>query len=289
MGVAKVFFVFLTPNSLDSDWIFFEAGYAYRKDIRVIPIGFIDVDLGNLPPPLGLLQGFNVTSSEGLNNLIAVVNKEFTHSHGLSFADVEFNELLTTYRIGTDGALKIAGGVVRDIKLSISVREGFQVPPVASLKTIAEILAKHKVEHVAHDRLVLCHGAKFTIPTNVAPEHLEIDLDPLSAPRLCPILEEAFRTILIKGISAAPFHFMVDKNLANVSDAHKITSRLYGTMVTLGEIEDWFTYHFKTIKFCVDHRLVSCTCCGERIAFEEMVELLNLLFERRVIGVAQNE
>ena len=55
---ARVMLVFLTPDSLKSQWIYFEAGFAYSKAIRVVPIGALGVDLSQLHPPLSLLQGF---------------------------------------------------------------------------------------------------------------------------------------------------------------------------------------------------------------------------------------
>jgi hypothetical protein len=48
---ARLFFVFLTPSSLFSTWIFFEAGYAHNGDIKVIPVGCFDIDLGEVPSP----------------------------------------------------------------------------------------------------------------------------------------------------------------------------------------------------------------------------------------------
>ncbi len=73
--------VFVTPNSLRSNWIFFESGFVYGKKTRVVPVGFLGVDLAALSPPLSLLQGFNITSEEGLNNILALTNEVFQHSH----------------------------------------------------------------------------------------------------------------------------------------------------------------------------------------------------------------
>ncbi len=78
---AKLMFVFITPNSLGSNWLFFESGYAYSKGIRVIPIGMFGLDLDTIPPPLNLLQGFNITSKEGLNNILSMCS----HTTFLSF------------------------------------------------------------------------------------------------------------------------------------------------------------------------------------------------------------
>ncbi|WP_163935923.1 toll/interleukin-1 receptor domain-containing protein [Paraferrimonas sp. SM1919] len=74
---ARIMLVFVSPLSMASSWIYFEAGYSYSKDVRVIPIGICGIDVGQLRPPLNLLQGFNISNSEGLNNLITVINREF--------------------------------------------------------------------------------------------------------------------------------------------------------------------------------------------------------------------
>lgn len=86
LGNAKIMFVFVTPNSINSDWIYFEAGYAYSKGIEVIPVG-IGVHIGELNPPLNLLQGFDVLSYDSMNNFISIINKRFS----LSFKK-EFNQ-----------------------------------------------------------------------------------------------------------------------------------------------------------------------------------------------------
>ena len=46
---AAVMVVFVTPNSLRSNWLFFESGFVYAKKIRVVPVGFLGVDLAGLP------------------------------------------------------------------------------------------------------------------------------------------------------------------------------------------------------------------------------------------------
>lgn len=77
LQTAKLMFVFITPASLESGWIYFETGYAYAKGIKVVPVG-INVSIGNLKPPINMLQGFDITSGESLNNLITIINREFS-------------------------------------------------------------------------------------------------------------------------------------------------------------------------------------------------------------------
>jgi len=59
---SKIMFVFISPNSIHSNWIYFESGFSYSKGVKVIPIGINGVDVGKLAPPISLLQGFNISS-----------------------------------------------------------------------------------------------------------------------------------------------------------------------------------------------------------------------------------
>lgn len=89
---AQLMFVFITPNSIKSDWIFFESGFGYAKNVKVIPIG-LNVDISTLNPPLNLLQGFNLSSSEGLNNIIKVINDYCNTQFKEDFTDTDFIKL----------------------------------------------------------------------------------------------------------------------------------------------------------------------------------------------------
>ena len=96
LNEAKIMFIFVTQNSLLSNWIYFEAGFAYSKGLEVIPVG-IGVDIALLKPPLSLLQGFNITSADSLNNIITTLNKKFDFSYKTSFSDDDYRLLLAAY------------------------------------------------------------------------------------------------------------------------------------------------------------------------------------------------
>lgn len=92
LNEAIIMYVFITPNSIKSDWIYFESGYAYSKKVRVIPIGF-GVDISELRPPLNLLQGFNLTSFEGLNNIVKIINDECQTKFSEDFQESDYLKL----------------------------------------------------------------------------------------------------------------------------------------------------------------------------------------------------
>ena len=93
LQVAKIMFVFVTENSLSSGWIYFEAGFAYSKGIQVIPVG-IGVDIGSLKPPLNLLQGFNITSGDSLNNFISIINDAFNYTFTETFTESDYHAII---------------------------------------------------------------------------------------------------------------------------------------------------------------------------------------------------
>ena len=90
---AKLAFVFLTPNSVGSPWVAFEAGFMHSKKIKVIPVALPGIELGQVAPPVGLLQGFNMHSHETMNNVFEILNHEFQHQHKGSFTADDFRKL----------------------------------------------------------------------------------------------------------------------------------------------------------------------------------------------------
>ena len=87
-------FVFVTEKSVASGWIYFEAGYAYSKGVHVIPVG-VGVNVGDLKAPLNLLQGFNITSADSLNNFLTIINREFNYSFLAQFTPQDYDEVIS--------------------------------------------------------------------------------------------------------------------------------------------------------------------------------------------------
>jgi TIR domain len=96
---AKLAFLLLTTNSVDSTWVAFEACFMHAKDIRVIPVALPGLDLGQVPPPIGLLQGFNMHSHDAMNNFFEILNQEFQHQHKPTFTNDDYQKLF-----GSDSA-----------------------------------------------------------------------------------------------------------------------------------------------------------------------------------------
>lgn len=93
LSQAKLMFVFLSPQSADSKWIHFEAGCAYAKDIRVVPVCLPGIDLNRITPPLNLLQGFNLHSHEAIGNIVRICNERFDVKIDESFKHDDFDNI----------------------------------------------------------------------------------------------------------------------------------------------------------------------------------------------------
>jgi len=90
---AKLMFVFVTPNSLNSKWIYFESVFSCAKKINVVPVG-LGVDIALIGEPLSKLMGFNVNSADSLNNIIATINHDANRKAALEFTTDDYMHLI---------------------------------------------------------------------------------------------------------------------------------------------------------------------------------------------------
>lgn len=120
---AKIMFVFVTENSLPSGWIYFETGFAYNKGIKVIPVG-IGVDIGALKAPLNLLQGFNITSGDSLNNFVTVVNREFDYKFPEQFTADDYQSVVQ-YAIAPEDRGYSFDRIVRSVDFRLRATETY--------------------------------------------------------------------------------------------------------------------------------------------------------------------
>jgi hypothetical protein len=90
---TTIMFVFATENSIRSGWIYFEAGFAYSKGIKVVPVG-LGVSINDLKAPLSLLQGFDIESADSMNNIIAIINREFDYRFSEAFSPSDYQEII---------------------------------------------------------------------------------------------------------------------------------------------------------------------------------------------------
>ncbi|NMC12253.1 MAG: toll/interleukin-1 receptor domain-containing protein [Chloroflexi bacterium] len=112
---TSLMFVFISLNSLNSKWLYFESGYACSRGIDVVPIGILGFDLDGLTPPLSLLQGFNVSNTKSLGNIIDKINSTYKTKFSKEFTEEQYSRIFEN-----ESALKV---LLPDCKIRFVISE----------------------------------------------------------------------------------------------------------------------------------------------------------------------
>jgi hypothetical protein len=143
LAKAKLMFVFLSPKSVDSKWIHFEAGCAYAKEIQVVPVCLPGIDLNRITPPLSLLQGFNLHSFGSMGNLSRICNEVFAMKMNESFSEADFDSVMSS-------SMTFSAGVFGDLTWAInavSIESETKLPPrdSSSFSGLRDICQKARI------------------------------------------------------------------------------------------------------------------------------------------------
>jgi hypothetical protein len=286
---TKLMFVFVSPNSLKSNWIYFEAGYSYSKGIKVIPIGILGIDIGQLAPPINLLQGFNITSFEGLNNLITIINREFSTSFLEDFNIDDYEGLVskTNIQINTNPNLNNIDYFKTEFSSKLTDnkhKESAFIDVCAYLKT-TEI--KHSID--GKNRIYF-HGMVLSKNS----EGFEFKIDQLKLEENFEIISSLINIVYEKKVEHywMAVHFL-DKIELLTTD-FKLTSRLSNMGIEMSSrIPKFFEY--KNISFTLDDESTNIPRSkaeGKRLRIvydfksfqtKEVYEIIDLLIEQKII------
>ncbi|MBN8460786.1 MAG: toll/interleukin-1 receptor domain-containing protein [Verrucomicrobia bacterium] len=151
---SALMFSFLSPVSTGSAWINFEAGYAYARGVKVVPVAIMGKDLNALNPPLSLLQGFNLKSHEGMNNILSVINATFSTSYPLSFNEDDYAGLFPAREKAATESFGSAAPYVTRVTM--------------------EILADEKAWESLRGEVIRQHGSVFSDGSKFAVSGLEV-------------------------------------------------------------------------------------------------------------------
>ena len=282
MKQSKIMLVFLSPMSLQSHWIYFEAGYAYRRDIRVVPLGILGIDLEAVGPPLSLLQGFNIKSADGLNNIIALINETFDYSHEESFTQEEYNEIFAGDQIFGKGALGEYAFTVDEIKIGLHWNARIDFGRIPELFDGAGI----QYQEWRKDRWI--HASGLSLYHYPSGDGIEAQLDPNLTALTLGILDDIVKNLCEEQPDSYSLKVIFMPWVKCETKKHKQTARLYGTGVALGEKDNFvfgetaFTIHGppqeSEAKVYLEIRYN-----GTMLSDVPLGDLLNILFEHRVL------
>jgi hypothetical protein len=284
---AKVMFVFVSPDSLHSDWLFFESGYAYSRDIEVVPVGFMGVDLTVLPPPLGLLQGFNVFSAEGLNNIVAQVNKKLGHTHAPCFSDQDYKDICRAVPSASNTVLGKFGQFVDSITVFLR-QSTLSCATFESIDRAEAALKRQKTKYrrVGKDFMEL-HGMTFSaeVPENDPLNcGLLIRLDPGVADVNLPIVQDIANDVCKARNRGIHMQLEMNSLIRSERARYRLTGRLHGTgtkVIADDRLERGNLRFFP--HGASGNVLLNIDLLSNSVPPSEVGELIELLFEKRVL------
>lgn len=146
--------VFLSRASVTSRWIHFEAGFAYAKGVRVVPVAFAGINIAALQPPISLLQGLTLRGADGLNKVVALINQQFDLRFSEDFTADDYAQIFGATESESNPYAAIE--FVREIELSVPG------DPSRLLSAVATAFTAAGVEYAVDDTDVRAFGATFT-------------------------------------------------------------------------------------------------------------------------------
>lgn len=223
---AALTFVFISPEALASNWIQFEAGLSYGRGISVVPVGIKGIDVARLDPPLSLLQGFNLSSENGMNNIISVVNKKLSSSYPEDFTEDSFHQLTSSIQ-EKKSYLNLVDSIAIPLHEKISVKDITYSPSSNSLNEIQSVLELHDFRSIQRDSLVLTNGLSAKVDNrDTAKVRGEVTIDPLSVYKFEPFINDLIPRIYDQLVTKYWLNVHLAKGLSFERKNYKLSGRL---------------------------------------------------------------
>ncbi len=296
LNEAKLMMVFLTPNSIKSNWVYFESGYAYSKNIRVIPVGFLGFDLNQLHPPLSLLQGFNINSEEGLNNIVAIVNEEFSHKHELSFSNEDYNSIIYQSPDIFNNVLGEITSLIDNILFELNEGRDFVTNRDSLYDELAITLKKQIPDCQVGDNQINYYGVSITKSSSKLPESITFQLDPILINENIYIIEESVNKIRKDGLKGICMRFDFNIAISRLKNIHKITARIYKSEIKLADNDQFVfrniqfeigsSFYFNQSKIHQAGVYINITFIENKICVSDIKDLFNILFTREILFIS---
>lgn len=292
---ARIMFVFVTPKSIDTGWIYFEAGYAYSKGIEVIPIG-INVDIGSMKPPISLLQGFNMISAESINNIIHIINKKFDFNFRISFSEEDFKKI--TYKNSSNSTLILGEEVIDSISTSIfdyqSEGNEVKINCEKAFESIKNKLIEKDIEYcIDNNNSILINGLK--IYRNEKENRISFKMDSIGFFNNFDLVNEMVNSGYIDYNGKNPHYIeiKVKNKYELLKDDIKISSKIANNSIFSINREKIGFFNYKQYRFIIEEDKENRRFVGNkriRLVYptnnyntEEILELISELSEMKII------
>jgi hypothetical protein len=286
---SALMLVCLSPRALQSQWIFFEAGFAYSRKVQVVPIGLPGTDLSDVPPPLSLLQGFNISSHQGLNNILALLNRVFTSSYPETFADTDYRTIFGKSGATDPSTFGPYGDAVDRIVFHVALDE------TLNLREIPGLLADYAGQWQQDGSTLRTYGMAFVKGVYDYRQVLRVSIVPAVARTGLDLLDDLLKRLAWDQQYGFQFGLILTADVGQMEDQEALSAAFAGTKIKLrpdrgfelGEIRFLFERHgpgdedseFGAILPKREHGVVQSAYDGSSLRNMNLSELLSLLFD----------
>lgn len=292
LNSSRLMFVFLSPFSVTSQWVYFEAGFSYSRNIEVVPVGINGVDLSTVSPPISLLQGFNITGHGSLNNIISAINDKLGHTHKLAFAEEDYEEIFAPVKKVRAVAVDYFGWVE-------AILVDTRLPARELLESVEAACRNHGLDVQASEFEVLTYGARYGKPVyqmqgaGERNERLQAEIAPEAAELHFQLIREMLSNVPHE-VPKLVVTYYLSQRVDCVRPNNRLTAKLRGSEIRLGS---QYNYLFRGSLFWLQYGYDSSgldDLQGERVRIEvntappdlpgiDVAELLRVLFQVGVL------
>lgn len=282
LKVSKLMFVFVTPNSIKSNWLYFESGFSYSKGVKVIPIGLNGIDVGQIGPPINLLQGFNINSHEGLNNIVSIINKEFETNYGNDFQKQDYSNIIQLAE-GTSGYLN-RNYFINYIFTNFGKMKNETIID-SPYETIKSNIEQKKIHHSIVNNEIYLNGMSILKEDF---QRFHIRIDEINLKENIEIINSIAQEIYDPPLEIFWLSIKFYENIELLTTNFKLSSRLNLIGIKMTE-ENGDLYYFKSLRFGLfphaEYReeQLRIVYVIEKINYEDIFELIEILFENNIL------
>jgi len=286
---TSLMFVFITPNSLNSSWIYFEAGFVFSKDIKVVPVGFLGTNLSSVSPPISLLQGFNISSHDGLDNLLAITNKVYSYNHNSTFSEIEYKNIVLHNDTTVINPLGKYFQDIDQIQISQNKQSNENIENNISSREvfikITEFLDRNQIQYRLKNKLIETFQMNINIISSQRPKPLSFLFDPISIESVIPHVNLILRDIFTESMQSFSINFLFKNQIECIILRHKLTAYLFDPKVSF---DDSHNFRYKDLQFSLskpfkDSPLLSVNYEPEIFDYEQIIDLIDFLFLKKVL------
>lgn len=295
---ARLMFVLVSGESLQSTWVPFEAGYSYGRNIDVVPCCLPGVQLRDLPPPLNLLQAQTIHCAMDLSKLILKCNEVFHTSISAVVKQKEFSAIFKPdIDVSETAPPHVGSGAIKEIHVML-------LGPPGGLDTLLRMCRRRHIDcypaQSYGSKRKRLHASGIDIDEeeewyNNGNETVKggdirryyITLSPELREVTLPLVDAWRKKHKVNKFPQVVVHFHPDLDLE--AESHRFTTKLFSSGISI--FADNFL-QYKKMSFSIRDRhsvhqpILRFTCCG-KLADEPIDELLSILIKREVLMVSK--